>query len=44
MSVKVFEIPFRSRDVIDLELVFSWSNTVNTILKYQSLHEKSWHN
>ena len=31
MLVKVFEIHFRSRD--DLELVFSWSITVNTNLK-----------
>ena len=31
MSVKVFEIHFRSRDMVDLELVFSWSDTVNTL-------------
>ena len=44
MSVKVSEIHFRSRDIAEFELVFSWSNqvsnTVNTLVQYQSLHKK----
>ena len=40
MSLKVFEINFRSRDKADLEHVFSWSNTANTLLQYQSLQKK----
>ena len=41
MSITVFEIHVRPRDMADLELVFSWSNTVNTLLQYQSLHKKN---
>ena len=40
MSVKVFEIHLRSRDMADLEFVFSWSNTLNPFLQYQNLNKQ----